>query len=289
MIEVKSWPDDLTKWDNTDPPCYLEVFGETTPVLDMTYAEVLPPGSGSMQQTASTPVYEYWWTIGHAGQRRGHHHFFGGDDSLWANLSDEAAHVYLFFPINAGWRVKEVIATVKYLSPVHNQQSLSERAATDWQKLQPLMADASTLASALGPVPVPGAAAVAPILGALSKLQIGNVPSGTGGYDWYVEKVTTGAAGNRGVMQGIMWTLPRNMFEDLGGRLTGSLAVSFIPSQQQDTAEWKPQPGFLEAHVGVFPKDGDAHWVPAQNEFVKLKISPKLPSTSTTSGQAKAP
>ena len=165
MIEVKSWPDDLTKWDNTDPPCYLEVFGETTPVLDMTYAEVLPPGSGSMQQTASTPVYEYWWTIGHAGQRRGHHHFFGGDDSLWANLSDEAAHVYLFFPINAGWRVKEVIATVKYLSPVHNQQSLSERAATDWQKLQPLMADASTLASALGPVPVPGAAAVAPILG----------------------------------------------------------------------------------------------------------------------------
>ena len=40
--------------------------------------------------------------------------------------------------------------------------------------------------------------------------------------------------------------LPKKMFELLGGRLTGRLAVSFIPSRTQtadSTVAWTPEPG----------------------------------------------
>lgn len=42
-----------------------------------------------------------------------------------------------------------------------------------------------------------------------------------------------------------MWTLPKDMFELLGGSMTGSVAVSFIPSRTQSSdpaASWTPQP-----------------------------------------------
>jgi len=44
VITVASHPPDLSSWDQEKNPYYLEVFGETEPVLDMTHAEVLPPG-----------------------------------------------------------------------------------------------------------------------------------------------------------------------------------------------------------------------------------------------------
>lgn len=71
-IESASHPEDLSQWDGKDEdPFYFEVFGETSPVLDVAYAEVIPPGSvdGGAQTTQTTPVYEYWWTIGHPGHR----------------------------------------------------------------------------------------------------------------------------------------------------------------------------------------------------------------------------
>ena len=51
MIEVASAPSDLSTWDSDKTPFYLEVFGEVSPVLDMTYAEVVPPNSTSPQAT----------------------------------------------------------------------------------------------------------------------------------------------------------------------------------------------------------------------------------------------
>jgi len=42
-------------------------------------------------------------------------------------------------------------------------------------------------------------------------------------------KVTFGSPEHGGVMQGVVWTLPKSMFAELGGRLTGGLAVSFLP------------------------------------------------------------
>ena len=74
VITVASHPPDLASWDQRADPYYLEVFGEIEPVLDMTHAEVLPPGRSAAQTTAATPVYEYWWTIGHGGTKPEHHH-----------------------------------------------------------------------------------------------------------------------------------------------------------------------------------------------------------------------
>lgn len=283
MIEVASEPADLSSWDGDDPPFYLEIFGETSPALDTNYAEVVPPNGSGPESTSSSPVYEYWWTMGHPGLKPEHHHLINRpkNEPIWSHLAEDAAHVYLFFPIDYGWRVKEVVATVKYLSPVQDQQSLSERANTEWQKMQPLVADAGTLTSVLAPVPAVGAAAAATssILTALSKLQIGSVPPSAAGYNWYVEKVTTGAASKHGVMQGVMWSIPRTMFESLGGRLTGSLAVSFIPNKLQGSADWAPKSGDLVAHAGVFEKapfgkEEPSHWVPSQSTFVHLSITP---------------
>jgi hypothetical protein len=199
---------------------------------------------------------------------------------VWGSLKDPAARVYIFFPIDSGWRIKELIATVKYLSPVHNQKTLSQKAGEDWQKVQPIVAGARGLAGALGPVPGVGAiaAGAAPILSALAKLQIGSVPQGAKGYDWSAGKVTTGPSKSHGVRQGVVWTLPKVMFEELGGRLTGSLALSFIESRQQSdssVAEWVPKPAPLMAHAVVYADDKEK-WVPSQSSFVQLLLSPRV-------------
>ncbi len=78
MIEVAREPVDLSKWDNGDPPFYLEVFGETSPQLDMNYEEVVPPTGDSPQATGNSPIYEYWWTLGHPGLKPEHHHLLQG-------------------------------------------------------------------------------------------------------------------------------------------------------------------------------------------------------------------
>jgi hypothetical protein len=290
MIEVASAPSDLSTWDADKHPFYLEVFGETAPTLDMNYAEVVAPNAASPQATANSPVYEYWWTLGHPGLKPEHHHLIhrSENEPLWSHLADDAAHVYFFFPLNSGWRVKEVIATVKYLSPVRDQESLTDRASADWQKLQPLVADAGALAPSLAPIPVVGgvAAAASPILSAVSKLQIGNVPPTAKGYNWYVDKVTTGSSSQQGVRQGVMWSIPRTMFESLGGRLTGSLAVTFIPCKKQDQPDWSIQKGDLCCHAGVFEKarlpgeQAKGHWAPSQNSFVRLSIEPVAPAAA---------
>jgi hypothetical protein len=284
LIEVASEPADLTKWIGDSPPFYLEIFGETEPTLDVNYAEVLPPAGTAAQTSAASPIYEYWWTIGHPGRRPEHHHWWQPKSpSLWDDLEGEAAHVYFYFPINAGWRIKELVATVKYLSPCMDQKSLSDKAGAEWQKMTPYLADASSVSSLLSPVPVvgAGAAAAAPVLSALSKLQIGTVPSTAEGFEWYVDKVTTAGVQGRGVMQGVMWSIPRTMFETLGGRLTGSLAVSFIRSHSQGAPDDSIKPASLYGHAVVNAKS-EKHWVPsAQNRFVELTITPKLPIDDT--------
>jgi hypothetical protein len=287
MIEVVSHPPDLASWDQGEHPFYFEVYGETEPLLDMTYAEALPPGGDAAKTTASSPIYEYWWTLGHAGQASEHHHLWPertSEKPIWKKLDDTAARVYLYFPIHGGWRIKELVATVKYLSPVHDQKSWSEAAAEEWTKLQPLMEDAGNLASKLGPIPGVGnvAAGAAPILSTLAKLKVGSVPQGVKGFDWSVEKVTFGSKKQHGVMQGVMWTLPKEMFELLGGRLTGSVALSFIPSRTQSSGKatpWTPQPAPLLGHAAVYADD-ETKWVPGRSAFVELTLAPRVAETA---------
>ena len=175
--------------------------------------------------------------------------------------------------------MQELAASAKYLSPVQHQSDWTEKAAQDWQHMQPILAGAGQTASALGVVPGVGtvAAGAAPILSAIAKLQVGTVPQGVKGFDWYVEKVTVPPAHSHGLMQGVGWAIPREMFELLGGRLTGSLAVSFVPTSSAAGEVWQPQSLPLLPHAAVFA-DGETVWVPAQNRFVELLLSPKPPA-----------
>ena len=245
---------------------------------------MIPAGAANAATTNATPIYEYWWTIGHGGSKPEHRHLFAGREKidLWHRLKDVAARVYLYFPISGGWRVQELAASAKYLSPVQQQSDWTDKAAQDWQRMQPILAGAGEAASALGVVPGVGtvAAGAAPILSAIAKLQVGSVPQGVKGFDWYVEKVTVPAAHSHGVMQGVVWAIPREMFELLGGRLTGSLAVSFVPTAAPDDQSWQPQPLPLLAHAAVYA-DRDTSWVPAQNQFVELPLSPRAPVASS--------
>jgi hypothetical protein len=282
VIEVVSQPPDLASWEPEKHPFYFEVYGETEPQLDMTYAEVVPPQRDAAVAVASTPIYEYWWTLGHAGTAPEHHHLWPerkAEKPIWTELDDIAARVYLYFPLNRGWRIKELVAVVKYLSPVPNQKSLYDAAAEEWTKLRPLMETVGDLASKLGVIPGVGsvAAGAAPILSALAKVKVGSIPQGAKGFEWSAGKVTFNSKELHGVMQGVMWTLPKQMFELLGGRLTGSLAVSFIPSRTQTshpTTVWTPEPGPLLAHAVVYA-DGGTTWVPGSTSFVELRLAPR--------------
>jgi hypothetical protein len=280
VITVASFPADLGQWDQDEHPYYLEVFGEAEPLLDMAHAEVIPVGGSVAASANPTPIYEYWWTIGHGGCKPQHRHLFGDRQQvdLWHRLEDIAARVYLYFPISGGWRTQELAASAKYLSPVQHQSDWTDKAAADWQRMQPMLAGAGQAASALGVVPGIGAVAAGagPVLSAMSRLQVGAVPQGIKGFDWYVEKVTVPAAAGHGVMQGVVWAIPKEMFERLGGRLTGSLALSFVPSAAVGQTSWEPRTVPVLAHAAVYA-DGETSWVPAQNRFIELPLSPRTP------------
>ncbi len=134
MIEVVSYPADLTHWDPTKTPFYLELFGDTSPVLDTHYGEVIKPGpvDGAAQTVAAAPIYEYWWTIGHPGHAPETGHLWDAvwgeePNNVWERLAPRkgvAARVYLFFPRSGGWRIKELVATAKYLTPLQGTAHL---------------------------------------------------------------------------------------------------------------------------------------------------------------------
>jgi len=291
MIEVASYPANLAGWKaSADHPFYFEVFGETRPVVDANYAEIQPAGAGdpAPQSANAAPVYEYWWTIGHGGRLPHQHHWFGTaaqssePDSIWDALDDGvAARVYFFFPVRHGWRIKELAATVKYLSPVANHPSFLTAVAKGWTDASPLIAGAGQAVGLLSPIP--GVEIVAKeastVLTTLAKLQINSVPPSCD-FAWSVAKVTF--VNDDGAMQGVMWELPKAMFTDLGGRLTGSLALSFIPARMQtqgSVAIGEPDlaPGVLSAHAVVRGKGDQDRWAPSNHDFVDLAIGPQMP------------
>jgi len=284
MIEVKSFPDDLSAWDPSAAPFYLELFGETRPVVNPQYAELVPAAD---EKKSSAPIYEYWWTIGHPGLPPEHkgllsRKYHESANQLWRQLKDPAGRVYVYFPVNAGWRIKEIAASVQYLPPVRQQKSLWDEVAKEWQQIQPLVSGAGDLASKLGAIPGVGtaAAAAAPALSAIGRLKVNSVPHAEG-FDWSVAKVTFGS--DLGVMQGVAWTLPKQLFEVLGGRLTGSIAVSFIQarSQRAESAETSdaPKAAAVLAHAVVFGPE-EPIWAPSEvHDFVRLNVTPVMPAS----------
>lgn len=283
MIEVVSSLADPEKWDVKEQPFYLEVYGETSPTVDEAYAEVVPAGSDDQKRTADAPVYEYWWTLGHPGAPEHHRHWLEpeiSDRRPWQEVADPAARVYLYFPVSAGWRAVEVTATLKYLSPVPEQHDWFRTAVQDFQAVQPI---AGGLSSAAGLVP--GGAEASKWLDVVAKLQVSSLPQ-SGNLKWSVEKVTFGSP--NGVMQGVVWTIPRAVFQRLGGRLTGSLAVSFISAHHQDSEsdEGKARASYGQgnvlAHAVVYGADNKHWWSPVGDGegrgFIHLSLSPRSPN-----------
>jgi hypothetical protein len=292
-IESSSWPSNLAEWTATEEhPFYLELVGETSPAVDTTFAEVVPAGKADSDATtlAATPIYEYWWTIGHAGHSRDRRHFplslFGGHEDLWDRLDKhdaDAGSVYFYFELGHGWRVKEFAATLKYLSPLEKQQSMWNTLATDWTTIQPFVSEAGSLATAINPIVAGGTKTAAGVLNALAKLKLSSVPQ-SDDIPWSVAKVAF-VSKSYGANQGVLWRLPHSVFSLLGGRITGSLAVSFIPAQSQGATPADPKaqlvltPGVLRAHAAVRTPD-HAYWAPSDEAFVELKVAPSAPATA---------
>lgn len=281
MFEIVSYPVDLAAWDaeSHEQPFYLELHGETRPFVALDFTQVLPAGSASRrpQVEETLPVYEYSWTIGHSNLPHIH--------DLLSHVQDPALHIFLYFPISRGWRVKELAATVKYLTPVAEQEKWLQRISRISQEVSPFIMDVSTLARlVLGTL----SNEVATILSTIARLQINNVPR-VEGFEWSVRKVTHKS--EDGVMQGIQWTIPRQMFRELGNRLTGSIAVSFVPSLRQQSdhvceeeQELDFQQGTLLARAEIHGMDKERPiCVPpiqhhALNDFIGLQIAPRRES-----------
>jgi hypothetical protein len=287
VIESASFPADLATWSEAAQPYYFEVYGETEPQLDMHYGEVIPAGGSAAATTQAEPVYEYWWTIGHGGHGPLPHHLLGdrSGEPVWERLADPAGRVYLYFPVHAGWRVKELVATVKYLNPVQDQQNWTARISDELRLLEPAVSGAASVGAAVAPelafVPAVGPllAGAGPYLSAIAKMKAGSVPPDAKGFEWHATKVAFGSPQRGGVMAGVSWVLPRAMFQTLGSRLTGSLAVSFVPCRSQrpgeDRGEFRPGAAPALAHAVVYA-DGKEVWAPAINEFVELTIHPRV-------------
>jgi len=288
-------------WDPYESPFYLEVYGETAPLLNTAFADVLGTGplsadssSGTPSSTISAPVYEYWWTLGfHRGHSPEEQHwrdrlFHPRNENLDAHggaqamsFEDPAAWVGLFFPTGANWRAKEISATLKFLTPIKDQHQMWQDISENIAKLSPLLADAGSLASL-----VPGGAMASTVLSTVAKLQVGSVPQKS--VNWSVEKTTLHPAAESGPWQGVEWRLPQNTFEVLGGRVSGSVAVTFMealrPSEDEATP---PEEGTVMARANVAVQgmrgllrvpssetDGDP--------FLSLKVAPQRPGGNRT-------
>lgn len=334
-LKVVSCPEPLEAWEPTEQPFYFEVVGETAPALDDSQGELAATPKAGAGGVTGTRVYEYIWTIGRLGvwQHRpetphGLAHRSQGDEAFsklapevtpgeeaaefWRKLEDPAAHVYVYFPLAESWRVSELGATVKYLSPMPDDETFLDKAAKDVQALQPIVGAVGQLAN----VAAPGAGAVisssARVIGALAQMKINSLPQ-TAGFPWAVAKTTfiwtreENGVETKTPMAGVVWSLPKTMFEELGGRISGSVAAIFVPvtaQQHQPTTvhpegteaehqDTKPEPPAapILARAIVHGPDSISIYSPPKGEddedrFIKLEITPAVPpgGSQTTSG-----
>jgi hypothetical protein len=294
MIEVVSGQCTFDIESNRTSSYYLELVGGTRPVLAKDYAQVLPvgPADGTPQTAQTTPIYEYWWTIGHELDiyyehtlnlfGRGPKELHGFWDSL-GEVDGAAARVYFFFPVQANWRIKELTATLKYLSPAPEQHNVLHDILAHWQHVTPLLQDASDVVKL---IPTPATAAAAEGLAALAKLQLNSVPPSQD-INWSATKVTHGTPPDK-VMQGVVWNLPQSVFTRLGSRITGSLALSFIPAHMQEPGvariePAKPEAAAIQAHAVVYGSGNRKLWAPGPgtDNWINLMVEPVDPSLPT--------
>ncbi len=312
MLQVSSYPD-LSFPTEPKPFYFLELYGETSPKVDQDFALVL----AARDKPNSGPIYEYFWTLGIYGtaqrgeseektwqtpanlstsRRRRHLHLTtSAPSSDWGKFApDSFAQVYVLFPRNSGWRVHELAASVKYLAPVSAQKSFLQEMDKDIAALQPLLGVAGTAAGAVGAMGAgPAASATGHVLDAMAKMKVGSVPQAPG-FEWSVKKFTAWAAqepSNGGstpkkdtgeLVDGIVWHIPPSMFETLGSRINGSVAVSLLPLSNQKSPSSDLQPGIVRA-CATLPLDSGPIDLPDDDyvcDYVCLQVHPQpdLPS-----------
>jgi hypothetical protein len=118
------------------------------------------------------------------------------------------------------------------------------------------------------------------VLSTVAKLQVGSVPQTS--VNWSVEK-TTHPAAESGPWQGVEWRLPQNTFEVLGGRVSGSVAVTFMEALRPGEDEIiLPEEGTVmaRANVAVHGIRGLLR-IPSSetngDPFLSLKVAPQRP------------
>jgi hypothetical protein len=190
--------------------------------------------------------------------------------------------------------VHEVAASVKYLAPIAMQKTFLQDLDKDVAALQPLLGVAGTVAGATSAVGAgPAGSATGHILDAVAKMKVGSVPQAHG-FDWSVEKITTriepgqpheGESLKTEVgedVDGIVWNLPQSMFEALGSRINGSIAVSVVPmpgSQLQSRTTSDSECSFVRACALLPLVDGDVH-LPSDS-YICLPLNPRDPDAGS--------
>jgi hypothetical protein len=291
-VEVVTFPERLAECVPDRQFCYLELLGETSPALDTSYGELAATTAGG---GTTTRVFEYTWTIGHLGvwqhrskaRRRG----AGSTASMpafspsppsassefWANLKDPAAEVYVLFPQSGGWRAHELGATIKYLTPLPEEDSFLDRTARDVQLMEPLTSAVGQLANVAAPGVGSVVAGSARLVGALAQMKLGSVPQ-TDGFPWSV--ATAVKVWQRQTMAGVAWSIPKSMFEELGGRISGGVAVRFFPAREQATtapSSQKIEPESRQVLAQAVVHSTQSVWAPGdRDDYIKLWIEPTL-------------
>lgn len=291
---------------------FLELYGETSPKVDPDYARVL----ATRGQSNAGPIYEYFWTLGHCRppQQEEKEEQQEGEDNLGRDLkhllswigkakngewgkfdADSFVHVCVLFPKSSGWRVHELAASVKYLTPVSEQKSFLQEMDKEFAELQPLLGVAGTTASAVGAMGAgPAASATGHVLDAMAKMKVGSVPQAPG-FEWWVKKFTTWVAQETSdtrsasntdtaenstsktetgeLVDGVVWSIPPSMLETLGSRINGSVAVSLLPLSNQKSPSSDLQPGIVRA-CATLPLYSGTISLPA-DKYVCLQVRPQ--------------
>lgn len=230
MIEADScYPSDWSTWNSSGLSPYLELLGETQPFMCTNLTETLPANSmtNDPQMETVAPIYEYFWTIGIS------EHLYDQFSRHVENVVDEFRHhhigaeVTVYFPLTGGWHVEEVVATIKYVRPLPHRDDLVKKVADYWNTVAPVI---SKVADLTGQLHIPGVSTGATLLNMLAKVPITSLPP-VDGLTWNVKRVTGHVKSE--IMDGVRWTLPEKLFDILGSRVTGSIAVYFHPAQHQ--------------------------------------------------------
>ena len=242
---------------------WFEVYGEIEPTLS----------SGTGTPTAAGGLYEYCWGLGYSEKlfESRFKELASGDQGKLQRLlpsrspDNAAARVRLYFPADCNWRVSEILATVKHLSPVQQERNWREEFAKDFTAIEPVIGAAGKVAADATGMPELGSVAEA-----VSRLKLTSVPQATGTM-WFVRKVDKIHSGS--LFHGIEWQLSVGLLKQLGFRVAGGLLVSFA-SVQPGTTKGEML-AYAEMNYG--DKGAQEDWCLINKDPLKLCLEPKEP------------